>query len=123
MTDDEAEAALDVGADVAAELAAAGTRCLLTGDMGIGNTTPSAALIAALTGHRAARGDRAGTGIDDERWANKVRVVETAVSAARPGRPTPLEILAAVGGLEIAALAGFIVGGAAAASAGASSTG
>jgi nicotinate-nucleotide--dimethylbenzimidazole phosphoribosyltransferase len=113
MTDAQARAALDVGAQLAAELAAAGTGCLLTGDMGIGNTTPSAALIAALTGRAAAGVTGRGTGIDDERWAKKVRVVEAAVSGLG-GSADPLEILAAVGGLEIAALAGFVVGGAAA---------
>jgi nicotinate-nucleotide--dimethylbenzimidazole phosphoribosyltransferase len=113
MSESEARAALDVGAQLAAELAAAGTRCLLTGDMGIGNTTPSAALIAALTGRAALEVTGRGTGIDDERWAKKIRVVEAAVSRLG-GSADPLEILAAVGGLEIAALAGFVVGGAAA---------
>jgi nicotinate-nucleotide--dimethylbenzimidazole phosphoribosyltransferase len=113
MSDSEARAALDVGAQLAAELAAAGTGCLLTGDMGIGNTTPSAALIAALTGHAARVVTGRGTGIDDERWARKVRVVEAAVFRLG-GSSDPLEILAAVGGLEIAALAGFVIGGAAA---------
>jgi nicotinate-nucleotide--dimethylbenzimidazole phosphoribosyltransferase len=113
MTETEARQALDVGAALAAELAAAGTRCLLTGDMGIGNTTPSAALIAALTGRAPVDVTGRGTGIDDERWATKVRVVERAV--ARLGTPAdPLQALAAVGGLEIAALAGFVIGGAAA---------
>jgi nicotinate-nucleotide--dimethylbenzimidazole phosphoribosyltransferase len=113
MTEPQARQALDIGAQLAAELAAAGTGCLLTGDMGIGNTTPSAALIAALTGRAARDVTGRGTGIDDDRWATKVRVVEGAV--ARLGDTTdPLAILAAVGGLEIAALAGFIIGGAAA---------
>jgi nicotinate-nucleotide--dimethylbenzimidazole phosphoribosyltransferase len=113
MTEAEARQALDVGAQLAAELAAAGTGCLLTGDMGIGNTTPSAALIAALTGRAARAVTGRGTGIDDDRWATKVRVVEGAI--ARLGDTAdPLAILAEVGGLEIAALAGFIIGGAAA---------
>jgi len=113
MTESEARQALDVGAQLAAELAERGTRCLLTGDMGIGNTTPSAALIAALTGRAALEVTGRGTGIDDERWALKVRVVEAAV--ARVGDITdPLQLLATLGGLEIAALAGFVVGGAAA---------
>jgi len=113
MTESEARQALDVGAQLAAELAESGTRCLLTGDMGIGNTTPSAAIIAALTGRAALEVTGRGTGIDDERWAKKVRVVEAAVARLGAGAD-PLEVLAAVGGLEIAALAGFVVGGAAA---------
>jgi nicotinate-nucleotide--dimethylbenzimidazole phosphoribosyltransferase len=113
MTESEARQALDVGAQLAAELAASGTRCLLTGDMGIGNTTPSAAIIAALTGRAALEVTGRGTGIDDERWAKKVRVVEAAV-ARLAATADPVEVLAAVGGLEIAALAGFVIGGAAA---------
>lgn len=112
MTVDEATQALDVGASVAAELVAGGARCLVTGDMGIGNTTASAALIATLTGRPAAEVTGRGTGIDDETFQHKVAVVEAAVSRA-PGTG-PVVVLAAVGGLEIAALAGFVVGGAAA---------
>ncbi|MGH9109870.1 MAG: nicotinate-nucleotide--dimethylbenzimidazole phosphoribosyltransferase [Acidimicrobiales bacterium] len=112
MSHDEASRALDVGAEVAAELAGSGTRCLLTGDMGIGNTTPSAALLSALTGRPAEAVTGRGTGIDGDRWAAKVNVVAGAVDRVR-GRPT-LDVLAEVGGLEIAALAGFVVGGAAA---------
>ncbi|MGH9088521.1 MAG: nicotinate-nucleotide--dimethylbenzimidazole phosphoribosyltransferase [Acidimicrobiales bacterium] len=112
MTLDEACQALDVGAAIAAELVAGGTRCLLTGDMGIGNTTPSAALVAACTGRSPEQVTGRGTGLDDQAWAGKVVVVAKAVARVA-GRP-PLEILAEVGGLEIAALAGYLVGGAAA---------
>jgi nicotinate-nucleotide--dimethylbenzimidazole phosphoribosyltransferase len=115
MSLDEARAALDVGAEVAADLVAAGARCLVTGEMGIGNTTPSAALVAALTGRPPGEVTGRGTGIDDATLAHKVAVIEAALvrhaSAIAAG---PLETLAAVGGLEIAALAGFIAGGAAA---------
>ncbi len=113
MTLDEARRALDVGAAVAAEAVAGGARCLVTGDMGIGNTTPSAALIAAFTGRPAVEVTGRGTGIDDATHRRKTAVVEAAV--ARLADPTDaLAVLAEVGGLEIAALAGFIVGGAAA---------
>jgi nicotinate-nucleotide--dimethylbenzimidazole phosphoribosyltransferase len=112
MSAEEAARALDVGAEVAASLVAGGARCLLTGDMGIGNTTPSAALVAALTGRPAAEVTGRGTGIDDERLARKRAVV--AAAAARVRGAAPLEVLASVGGLEIAALAGYVVGGAAA---------
>jgi nicotinate-nucleotide--dimethylbenzimidazole phosphoribosyltransferase len=112
MTVDEATQALDVGAAVAAQTVVGGARCLVTGDMGIGNTTASAALIAALAGRSADEVTGRGTGIDDVTFAKKVRVVEMAV--ARAPDTGPLDVLAAVGGLEIAALAGFIVGGAAA---------
>ena len=112
MTLDQVGAALDVGAGTAATLVADGAACLVTGDMGIGNTTPSAAVIAALTGRDARDVTGRGTGIDDERLARKVAVVTAAVRRAA-GRP-PREVLAEVGGLEIAAIAGFITGGAAA---------
>ena len=112
MSTEEAARALDVGAEVAASLVAGGARCLLTGDMGIGNTTPSAALVATLTGRPAVEVTGRGTGIGDERLARKRAVVAAAV--ARVQGAAPLEVLASVGGLEIAALAGYVVGGAAA---------
>jgi nicotinate-nucleotide--dimethylbenzimidazole phosphoribosyltransferase len=112
MTLDEAREALDVGAEVAADLVARGHRVLITGDMGIGNTTPSAALIAAYTGRPAAEVTGRGTGIDDPTLGRKTEVVEQAAERVRGAEP--LTVLAEVGGLEIAALAGFIVGGAAA---------
>jgi len=113
MSEAEAEAALDAGAALAAELVDAGYRCLLTGDMGIGNTTPSAALIASLCHRSAAEVTGRGTGIDDERLARKVEIVAAAVARASEDASTPLGVLASLGGLEIAALAGYIVGGAA----------
>jgi nicotinate-nucleotide--dimethylbenzimidazole phosphoribosyltransferase len=112
MTVAEASAALDVGAEIAGDLVAAGHGCLLTGDMGIANTTPSAAVIAALTGRPAAEVTGRGTGVDDATLDLKTRVVATAVE--RTAGLEPLAVLAEVGGLEIAALAGYIVGGAAA---------
>jgi nicotinate-nucleotide--dimethylbenzimidazole phosphoribosyltransferase len=113
MTEAEAEAALDVGAGVAAGLVAAGARCLVTGEMGIANTTAAAAVVAALTGRPAAEVTGRGTGVDDATLTRKVAAVEQAVT--RTGAAAgPLEALASLGGLEIAALAGFVVGGAAA---------
>ncbi len=115
MTEDEALAALDVGCDVAGELVAAGARCLLTGEMGIGNTTPSAALIAALTGRAASEVTGRGTGIGDTMLLRKSEVIHAALTLHADALAAgPLATLAAIGGLEIAALAGFIVGGAAA---------
>jgi nicotinate-nucleotide--dimethylbenzimidazole phosphoribosyltransferase len=111
MLDAEARQALDVGATVAHELVAGGARALVTGEMGIGNTTPSAALIAALLGRDPAAVTGRGTGIDDEALARKVAVIDRALARV-PGDPDPIRLLAEVGGLEIAGLAGFIVGGA-----------
>ena len=113
LTDDEVSAALDVGAEVAVALVADGARALVTGDMGIGNTTAAAAVIAALTGRAASDVTGRGTGIDDEMLAKKVAVISRAL-ARLPERAGGRAVLREVGGLEIAALAGFVVGGAAA---------
>jgi nicotinate-nucleotide--dimethylbenzimidazole phosphoribosyltransferase len=114
LTRDEAVAAVEVGIDVARDLVADGYRCLLTGDMGIANTTASAALIAALTGANPALVTGRGTGIDDAMLAHKVDVIARALARHRPDAADPIGVLAAVGGLEHAALAGFLLGGAAA---------
>ncbi len=112
MSEDEALRALDVGAEVAARCVGDGARCLVTGDMGIGNTTAASALVAAFTGRPAAEVTGRGTGIDDEALARKMAVVERGLDGARSKEP--LQRLAELGGLEIAALAGLVVGGAAA---------
>jgi nicotinate-nucleotide--dimethylbenzimidazole phosphoribosyltransferase len=116
MARSECRAALDLGAEVAVSLVAAGARALVTGEMGIGNTTASAALVAALLDRAPAEVTGRGTGIDDEGLAHKVDVVEAALArhADVVADGDAEAVLAAVGGLEIAALAGFIVGGAAA---------
>jgi nicotinate-nucleotide--dimethylbenzimidazole phosphoribosyltransferase len=109
MTMDEALAALDVGVEVAAELIDAGADLLVTGEMGIGNTTSSAALIGALCEAEASAVTGRGTGIDDEMLERKTCVVEGALGRIVPGS-SALDVLAEVGGLEIAALAGFVIG-------------
>ena len=110
MTVDEARRAAAAGEAVALDAVAAGARCLVTGDMGIGNTTASAALVAALAGRPPAEVTGRGTGIDDDMLRTKVRIVDAAVR--RVGGMPPFAVLAEVGGLEIAALAGFVIGGA-----------
>jgi nicotinate-nucleotide--dimethylbenzimidazole phosphoribosyltransferase len=111
MTVAEARAALDAGAAIAEQLVVDGNRLLVTGDMGIGNTTASAALIAAVTGRSAGDVTGRGTGIDDTMLDHKREIVANAV-ARTTGWLDPVSVLSEVGGLEIAALAGFIVGGA-----------
>ncbi|MEV0806218.1 nicotinate-nucleotide--dimethylbenzimidazole phosphoribosyltransferase [Micromonospora sp. NPDC050200] len=113
LTRDEARVAVETGIRIAGELVDAGAGILLTGDMGIGNTTPSAALVAALTGTDPAEVTGRGTGVDDETYHRKVGVVRTALGRHRPDPADPLGLLAAVGGLEHAALAGLILGAAA----------
>jgi nicotinate-nucleotide--dimethylbenzimidazole phosphoribosyltransferase len=112
MTRDEALAALAVGIEVADRLIDAGADLLLTGDMGIGNTTPSAALIAAFTGTDADLVTGRGTGIDDEMLAHKTDIIASAV-ARTEGVEDAVDLLAEVGGLEHAGVAGLILGAAA----------
>jgi nicotinate-nucleotide--dimethylbenzimidazole phosphoribosyltransferase len=113
MTREQAAAAVAVGIEVAADLVRAGRRCLITGDMGIANTTASAALISAFTGRRAAEVTGRGTGVDDETLAHKIDVVERALDVNRPDPADPLDVAAKLGGFEHAGLAGFILGAAA----------
>ena len=113
MTRDEARHAVEVGIETARDLVTAGNRLLATGDMGIANTTASAALIAAFTGADPVAVTGRGTGVDDETWHRKVDVVRRALARHRPDPADPLGVLAAVGGLEHAALAGFLLGAAA----------
>ncbi len=115
MTLDEARRAVEVGIEVATT-AAPRSGSLVTGDMGIANTTASAALVCAFTGADPAAATGRGTGIDDPTWERKVGVVARAVRRV-PGPPSSpeaaLAVLAEVGGLEHAALAGFVIGAAA----------
>ncbi|WP_203801532.1 nicotinate-nucleotide--dimethylbenzimidazole phosphoribosyltransferase [Paractinoplanes tereljensis] len=113
LTRDEARAAVETGIRVAEQLLAGGAACLLTGDMGIANTTPAAALIAAFTGCTAEEATGRGTGIDDATHAHKITVVRAALDRHAPDPDDPLGVLASVGGLEHAALAGFILAAAA----------
>jgi nicotinate-nucleotide--dimethylbenzimidazole phosphoribosyltransferase len=112
MTLDQALAAWARGADVARDLVAGGARLLVMGDMGIGNTTPAAALVAAYTGRPAESCTGRGTGVDDATLGRKTAVVAAAVERVRGAGPE--QVLAEVGGLEIAALAGFAAAGVAA---------
>jgi nicotinate-nucleotide--dimethylbenzimidazole phosphoribosyltransferase len=113
MTLLQARQAVEVGIETARDLITAGNRCLVTGDMGIANTTASAALIAAFTGLDPVEVTGRGTGVDDETWSRKVDVVRRALARHRPDPADPLGVLAAVGGLEQAALAGYLLGAAA----------
>ncbi|AQZ69676.1 Nicotinate-nucleotide--dimethylbenzimidazole phosphoribosyltransferase [[Actinomadura] parvosata subsp. kistnae] len=118
MTVDQAVQALEAGIVVARDLVAKGARCLITGDMGIANTTASAALVSAFTGKDPAEVTGRGTGIDDETYELKVGIVRAALRANAVTDPASspsetLRALAAVGGFEHAAIAGFILGGAA----------
>ncbi|MFE4975462.1 nicotinate-nucleotide--dimethylbenzimidazole phosphoribosyltransferase [Kitasatospora sp. NPDC056651] len=112
MTREEALKAIEVGIETARDLVAAGNKALVTGDMGIANTTASAALISVFTGLDPAEVTGRGTGIDDETHARKIEVVRAALALHQPDPSDPVGVLAAVGGLEHAALAGFLLGAA-----------
>ncbi|MGN6609484.1 MAG: nicotinate-nucleotide--dimethylbenzimidazole phosphoribosyltransferase, partial [Jatrophihabitans sp.] len=114
MTRDEALQAIAVGLEIAADLVARGHRCLITGDMGIANTTASAALIATFTGATAVEATGRGTGIDDAMLQHKVAVVEAALALHRPEPADPVGALAGVGGHEHPPQAGILLGAAAA---------
>jgi nicotinate-nucleotide--dimethylbenzimidazole phosphoribosyltransferase len=114
MSREEAARAVLAGAGIAEELVeSGGVDLLVTGDMGIGNTTPAACLIAAFTGCQAGEVTGRGTGIDDATLEKKIRVVEEALELHRPDPEDPIGVLAALGGLEHAALVGLILTGAA----------
>ena len=110
MTLEQAVRAVEVGIALAEQLVEEGARCLLTGDMGIANTTASAALIAAMLRLEPGLVTGRGTGIDDATLERKTDVVRRALALHAPDPADPLAVLAAVGGLEHAALVGFVLG-------------
>ncbi len=112
MTREEAEAAVGVGVELAEELAASGVDVIGVGEMGIGNTTPSSAITAVMTGAAPRDVTGRGTGIDDAVWARKVSVIDRAIAVNRPDAGDPMDVLTKLGGLEIAALVGVMLGAA-----------
>lgn len=108
MTREDVQSALAVGTEVAQSLVDGGHDLLLTGDMGIGNTTASAALISALLGRDASEVTGRGTGIDDAMLTHKCGVIDSAVGRITD-RDDTIAVLAEVGGLEICALAGYVI--------------
>lgn len=111
MSREEAIKSIEAGIDVAEEEFQKGMSIVGTGDMGIGNTTASSAIVAALTGIAVEEVTGRGTGIDDARLKNKIRVIERAIERNRPSAD-PIDVLAKVGGFEIGGLAGVILAGA-----------
>lgn len=109
LSPDEAERAFAAGLAVVDEEVDAGADLLVPGDMGIGNTTPSAVLVAALTGVEPVRAVGRGTGVDDVGWGRKVTAVRDGLRRARSRQGDPLGLLACVGGADLACLAGVLV--------------
>lgn len=110
MTRQEALQSVETGIHLAQEAATQELFLLGAGDMGIGNTTSAAAIFCALTGSAARRVAGRGTGIDAAGWEKKVAAIEKGLSVNRPDSADPLDVLAKVGGLEIGAIAGLILG-------------
>lgn len=113
MTRDEAVRAIEVGIELVEEELEKGLDIIATGEVGIGNTTAASAVIAALTGEPPARVTGRGTGLTKEALPRKVAVIEKALEVNAPDPSDPIDVLAKVGGLEIAAMTGVFLGGAA----------
>ncbi len=109
MTREEAEQALQVGMDVLQQEASGGLDLVAAGDMGIGNTTPSSAIAAAMTGLPAVQVVGRGTGIDDDGLERKRNVIEQALTVNQPNASDAMDVLHKVGGLELAGLAGVMI--------------
>jgi nicotinate-nucleotide--dimethylbenzimidazole phosphoribosyltransferase len=112
MTREQAEACVVAGVRLAMEAAESGSDMIGTGDMGIGNTTASSAIVAALTGRSPLETTGKGTGRNAKELEHKTAIVERALVVNQPDRSDGLDVLAKVGGFEIGVLAGVILGGA-----------
>jgi nicotinate-nucleotide--dimethylbenzimidazole phosphoribosyltransferase len=109
MTRNEAEAAIAVGKTTAQACIDGGAAILGTGEIGIGNTTAASALICAMTGAAPRDVVGRGSGVDDATHGRKIAIVEEALRRHEPDPRDPLGVLSTVGGLELAALAGFML--------------
>lgn len=112
MTAAQTEAAILVGMEIAERVTGDGARILAVGEMGIGNSTSAVALVCALHGHAPAEVTGRGTGVDQAGWQRKVTAIERALTLHSLTPEEPFRVLCAVGGLEIAAMAGYVIKGA-----------
>jgi nicotinate-nucleotide--dimethylbenzimidazole phosphoribosyltransferase len=112
MSRQQAEQCIQVGVDLACEYAKKGYRIFGTGDMGIGNTTPSSAIASVLTGASIKDVTGRGTGITDESLQRKIAIIGDCIRKNRPDPKDPIDVLAKVGGAEIGGIAGLILGAA-----------
>jgi len=113
MTEEQAVTAIETGIEIVKDEVAKGLDIVGTGDMGIGNTTPSAAICAVFTGKPVAEVTGRGTGITDEQLTHKVEVITRALAVNHPDPKQPLTVLTKIGGFEIGGLAGVMLGAAA----------
>jgi len=112
MTYDEAIQAILAGIETAVEAVRDGYTLLGAGEMGIGNTTTSSAVLCALTGIPAEQATGKGAGLKEEAYRHKIEVIRTALKNNGPNPSDPIDVLAKMGGFDIAALAGLFIGGA-----------
>jgi len=113
MTEEQAVRAIEAGIELVNAEFEKGLDIVGTGDMGIGNTTPSAAIYAIMTGKEVCQVTGRGTGLSDQQLEHKITVIEKAISLNKPDSNKPLEVLAKLGGFEIAGLVGVMIGAAA----------
>jgi len=112
MSREEAVRAIESGIELVEEELPKGIDILGTGDMGIGNTTSSSAIAAVLTGADVKKVTGRGTGLDEEGWRRKIKVIQKALEINKPNPDDPIDILSKVGGFEIGGLVGVILAGA-----------
>ena len=110
MSKNEAVKCIQAGIDLAYDYAGQGYKIFATGEMGIGNTTPSSAIAAVLTGRPVSEVTGKGTGIEDETLKIKIGVIEDAIRVNNPDPSDPIDVLSKVGGAEIGGIAGLIMG-------------
>jgi len=113
MSDEQANKSIEVGIRLVQDACDNGMGVIGLGEMGIGNTTSSSAIAAVMTRQSVATLTGKGTGVDAERLAKKVQVIEQGIEQNKPDHHNPLDVLAKVGGFEIGGLVGLILGGAA----------
>lgn len=113
MSRAQAVQAIEAGIEVVEDEIARGLSIVAVGDMGIGNTTPSSGIVAAITGRPVAEVTGRGTGINDEQLAHKIAIIRKALAVNRPDPDDALDVLSKVGGFEIGTIAGVVLGAAA----------
>jgi nicotinate-nucleotide--dimethylbenzimidazole phosphoribosyltransferase len=113
MTRTQAMDSLEAGISIVEKEIAKGLDIVGTGEMGIGNTTPASAIVAAITGKPAASITGKGTGINDDQLKHKIAIIEKALAVNKPDPNDAIDVLTKVGGFEIGGMAGVILGGAA----------
>jgi nicotinate-nucleotide--dimethylbenzimidazole phosphoribosyltransferase len=112
MSREKAFRSIEAGMELVEEELTRGIDILGTGDMGIGNTTPSSAITAAVTGVDVAAVTGRGTGLDEEGRDRKIKVIQKALEINRPDPKDPIDVLSKVGGFEIGGIVGLILAGA-----------